>query len=485
MRKNFEQQLSIDIIPIEEVKIPKIIRDELPPTLKALQHIFITPELNREVFSILEDAILKDKKRTGRTGMDLWEILVLGVVRMTLDIDYDRLHDMANHHKLIRQIMGVARTFGEEEQYSRTTIRDNVKLLDSETIEKISVLVVKAGHQLLKKKEEKIRVKADTYVVERNVHFPTDINLLWDSGRKCLDKITDLIETSPIKGWRKTEYWYNELLNQSRRVSNACKSGGKDKEKREKVQATEYLRLARSLDKKITESKPKFEKSMKSITSIVLLDELDYYQEMLRKHIDLIERRLIKGEEIPHNEKIFSIFETHTEWKKKGKANNKVELGNNVLVASDQFHFFLAHKVIYQQNDVELPIPLADKLRNIYGEDEIESISFDRGGWSPDNKALLEMFIPQVIIPKKGKKNIQQQQEESSKTFKKLRKEHSAIESNINSLEHHGLNRCLDKGTDGLEKYVALGVLSYNLHRFGLALMRKQSQTKPFRRKAA
>lgn len=68
MRKNFEQQLSVGIIPIASVKIPNYKRDELPPTLIALQHIFVTPELNQEVFRIMEESILKDKKKTGRTG---------------------------------------------------------------------------------------------------------------------------------------------------------------------------------------------------------------------------------------------------------------------------------------------------------------------------------------------------------------------------------------------------------------------------------
>jgi transposase, IS5 family len=155
MRKHFEQQLSVDIIPIQSVKIPDYKRDELPPTLKALQYIFVTPELNHEVFSILEDAIGKDKKKTGRTGMDLWQILVLGVVRLTLDINYDRLWYEANHDKLVRQIMGIESTdgFREVKEIPYNTIRENVSLLDEKTIEKINVLVVKAGHKIVKKKK--------------------------------------------------------------------------------------------------------------------------------------------------------------------------------------------------------------------------------------------------------------------------------------------------------------------------------------------
>ena len=107
MRKRFEQQGKIEVIPIPDRIIrglPLKSRDELPPILRALQHIYVTPELNGEVFRILEERLQKGKKKTGRYGMDLWHILVLSVVRLGLDANYDRLEDFINHHKLIRQI---------------------------------------------------------------------------------------------------------------------------------------------------------------------------------------------------------------------------------------------------------------------------------------------------------------------------------------------------------------------------------------------
>jgi len=476
MRKKFEQQYSIDLIPISEVKIKENKRDELPPILLALQHIFVTPEINQEVFKIMEEAILKDKKKTGRTGMDLWHVLVLGVVRMGLELNYDRLCDISNHHTLIRQIMGINPVCEETKKFALSTIRDNASLLDESTITKISEVVVKTGHLLVKKKEESLSIKVDTYVLETNVHFPTDISLLWDSSRKCLDIITELRKIYPIKGWRKFKFWYKDLKKQCRILSKACQSGGKCKDEQVKKQATEYLRLANELNEKINQSKEQFYGMVNSQTSVAQLLSLDYYQSMLCKHINLVERRLIKGEVIPQSEKLYSIFETHTEWKKKGKSNNKVELGHNILVASDQFQFIVYHKVIFNQQDVELAIPIADNLCMLFGENVIDSISFDKGFWRPENKQLLQMYFSNVIMPKKGKKNKAEQEEESSKVFKKLRNKHSAVESNINSLEHHGLNRCPDKGKKGFVKYTALGVLSYNLHRMGLIVMDKQAE---------
>jgi len=148
---------------------------------------------------------MKGKKRTGRKGLDLWHILVLGVVRMSLGTNYDRLLDLSNNHMLIRQVMGIRPVCEEGKEFAYTTIHDNVILLNEQTLEKINTIVVKAGHQILKKKEEKLAIKADTYVLEANVHFPSDISLLLDSARKCFDIIEDLGENYQIKGWRKTK----------------------------------------------------------------------------------------------------------------------------------------------------------------------------------------------------------------------------------------------------------------------------------------
>jgi hypothetical protein len=85
MRKRFEQQRKLGVIPISEVKLPLKSRDELLPILRALQYIYVTPELNKEVFRILEERVRKGKKKTGRYGMGMWHIVVLSVVRLGLD----------------------------------------------------------------------------------------------------------------------------------------------------------------------------------------------------------------------------------------------------------------------------------------------------------------------------------------------------------------------------------------------------------------
>lgn len=487
MRKRIEQQLKLGGISIAEVKIPLKSRDELPPILMALKHLYVTPELKAEAFRILEEKILSGKKKTGRYGMDLWHILVLSVVRMGLDANYDRLEDFANHHSLLRQIMGVETGFGKGKVFSMQSIKDNVSLLDAETLDKINDLTIKEGHRLVKKQGEGIYLKADTYVLETNVHFPTDMTLLWDAGRKCLDMIEDAIREGLLdwNGWRKLKYLRRELKTLTRVSAKASSGAGKNKDNL----VRHYVEWSRNLSEKI-------DASLLAIFERVLItkqeemyakkiETLEYFYEMLNKQIDLVDRRVLRNETIPSEEKIHSLFEPHTEWLYKGKANKRVELGHKILVTSDQWGFIVDSMVVEKQADVSLAIPLADRLLSRYGEGVIKSISFDKGFYKKENKELLGLYIPDVIMPKKGKKNKAEQEEESSKTFKKLRHKHSAVESDINRLEHHGLDRCLDKGLHAFKRYCAMGVLAANLHKLGNVLLEKAREQSEKSRKAA
>lgn len=113
---------------------------------------------------------------------------------------------------------------------------------------------------------------------------------------------------------------------------------------------------------------------------------------------------------------------------------------------------------------------------------KIQSWSFDKGFWHPVNKELLSGYVDRVVMPKKGKRNRQEQAEEQEKPFKRLRNKHSAVESNINELEHRGLNRCPDRGYSHFKRYVSLGICAYNLHKIGAKLL-KQSQIAEKKRK--
>jgi len=99
--------------------------------------------------------------------------------------------------------------------------------------------------------------------------------------------------------------------------------------------------------------------------------------ELLEKHIDLLERRVIKGEQIPHEEKMFSIFEEYTEWVTKGKLRPNVELGKKLAITTDQFNLIVDYQIMEHQADSEIVPELADRISSLYN---VESWSFDKQG---------------------------------------------------------------------------------------------------------
>ena len=192
--------------------------------------------------------------------------------------------------------------------------------------------------------------------------------------------------------------------------------------------------------------------------------------------MDLVERRLGQGQTIAHEEKVFSLFEPHTELIKKGKLFPPIEFGHKLLLTTDQHELILDYRVMEQPSDAEEAIPLADRLLGRYGAQSLASLSFDKGFSREADRQLLELYIPEVIMSKRGKRNAVEQERETQRRFVELRHGHHALESDINCLEHHGLNRCLDKGLEGFERYVGFGVLSYNLHKIGARLLQRKRE---------
>lgn len=161
MRTKFERSPNLFTIPISSARFYKNTRDEAPKLLKGLQAIYMDAELNAEVFSLLSKSInAKQEKlvKSGRKGMGLWEILVIGVMRQGLNTNYDRIHHFANNDVLMRTIMGIESESNldtNKKKYGLTTIKNNIAMLDEQTIDQINQIVINHGHTLLKKKKRR------------------------------------------------------------------------------------------------------------------------------------------------------------------------------------------------------------------------------------------------------------------------------------------------------------------------------------------
>lgn len=474
-----------------EVDISQIIfdpksRDDIPQVLKGLQYIYVNTSVREEIFKLLEKQITpKINKNNGRPGMDLWKIFVMGVLRLDLNWDYDRLHYEVNYQEQIRQMLGHP---DSSDKYHMQTIKDNVRLLTPELLVEINQVVVKAGHVLIKKKEnELLRGRCDSFVVETNVHFPTDINLLFDAMRKVIELDAELCKRHGSSDWRQYKYNVKQVkrLMRSAQIMKRSSAKTQDQKKKHDVLIAEshqkYIDVSQRYLNKAYITLEALEKlGLTDIQDLALTLSIRHFINHAVRQIDQINRRVILGEIIPHHEKVFSLFQPHTEWVMKGKAGVPVELGVKVCVIEDQYQFILNHKVMEQQTDDQVAILMIDETKKRFPD--LSSCSFDKGFHSPENQKELSKKLDVVALKRKGKLSQQARAIEESEEFRKAHYKHSAVESAINALEVHGLDMCPDHGIYGFKRYVALAIVARNIQRLG-AIIRQQEQKREKRKR--
>jgi len=477
MRKIIDMQMKIGETAIASIQFDPKSRDEIPKLLRGLQAIYCNREVRDQVFEALAELIPPHIDiKNGRRGMDLWKILVLGALRLTCNWDYDKLHEIANNHMTLRQMLGHAR-MDATSQYELQTLKDNISLFTPEILDKINQIVVKYGHQIAgKKKLEKLTGSCDSFVVETDVHYPTDINLLFDAIRKMVTLMMYICRHIDMSGWRQGKHHIRKAKRFYRRAQQLKNSSSKDKVKRaEREQLiidahNEYIDLAQYYIDKVRQTFISLPSA--DIITQLRLEAVKMYIVHAERQIDQIRRRVVHDETIPHPEKVFSLFEPHTEWISKGKAGVPVELGLKVCIVKDQYDFMLHHHVMQNETDDKVAVLMIEETQRRFPD--FKSCSFDKGFHSPYNQEKLQDLLEKVVLPRKGRLSAINKEIENSEEFRAARRKHSAVESSISALENHGLDRCLDHGIKGFKRYVALAVVARNIQILGNMLQKKE-----------
>ena len=478
MRKIIDKQMKLGEVDISNIKFDLKSRDEIPKLLMGLQYIYCNAEIREKVFSILSTAIpCNISKINGRPGMDLWKILVLGVLRLNCNWDFDKVKEIADNHATLREMLGHVKWF-DTTSYPLQTIKDNVGLLTDELLCEINKIVIDCGHNLIKKKDEELKCRCDSFVVESNVHYPTDVNLLFDAVRKSVELIAAVCEDFDLTIWRQVKYNIKKIKNALRKFQKMKHSTSKDevkkttREKEIKTACKLLMKVSENLLNRVLTDMA----NLRDISTDPMLEikfiEINRYIDHAERQLDQVNRRIINGETIPHCEKVFSIFEEYTEWLSKGKAGVSQELGLNVCIIEDQFGFILNHRVMQSEVDKTITVPFTKETKELFPN--LNRLSLDKGFWSPANRIELEKIIDNVILPKKGKLAEKDKEREYSQEFKKAKQKHSAVESGINALENHGLDRCPDHGIKAFKRYIAMAVLGRNLQILGNIVQEKE-----------
>ena len=237
------------------------------------------------------------------------------------------MHPVANYDSLVRQLLGQP-AFDTTLQFKLSTLKENVALLSEELLEEINAVIAHHSGQVIKKKDAGLSLKVDSYAFESNVHFPTDLNLAWDCARKCIELSRRLCHSYALPGWRKHANWHSRIKGQARASARACRSAGKNRSARIETSVQAYLQSLYALEEKVLGTVEELSAVPMEPMLEVSLSELRGYQDLLIHHIFLISDRLLDGRKIASGQKLYSIFEQHTEWIQKGKAHGCVELGS-------------------------------------------------------------------------------------------------------------------------------------------------------------
>ena len=263
-----------------------------------------------------------------------------------------------------------------------------------------------------------------------------------------MELISRLCDEIGITEWRQHDHLLKNvkiLFNKVRRLKHSTSKDEKKKVLKAQliIQAHEdYIQLVEQyLDRARITLAVINDMGTSNVALCLLIERFMAHAE---RQIDQIRRRVIKGEKIPQHEKVLSLFEEHTEWISKGKAGVPQELGLKVCILEDQYGFILHHHVMEHQTDDRVAIPTVEASKKKFPG--LNSCSFDKGFHSPGNQHSLREILDHVVLPRKGKCSPKEKEIEQSEKFVSARLQHSAVESAINALENHGLDRCSDHG---------------------------------------
>jgi len=493
MRTSFPANYECQQPPIQDVTFDLHPRHELTPILVALQHVYQDTQLCAQILQLIQDDVNgTSNPARGRLGLSYWEIAVLAAVRLGCNLDYDALQDLATNHRKLRLVMGVGAEPAADEQpcrYNWKRIQENVILLRPETIQKLNEAIVGAGHALEPSGPEHVR--SDTFVVETNIHYPTDSSLLADGLRKVLDCAgqlqTELGTELPLPGWRELPGWYQRIKQARRRVDRACRS---KKASAAKQQRKAYRALYSLTERLLAQGRDLHQRVQTylaakpaALTARVqsVCKELDEYLTKTAKVKGYSQRRVLHGEKIAVEEKIFSMFETHTQLVNHGKQPHPIQFGHPVLVCEDSLGFIINYRVVKQQEDEaevgmdEMKV-IKQRLRQ-RRQRKMRTASFDRGFHSPEHHQRLQQIVPTPCIAQRGQAEMVSAAVSGSAAYQEARRMHSGVESAIGALQAgNGLKRCRDRSEVGFARYVGLAILGRNLQVLGKLLLARQDE---------
>jgi len=342
-------------------------------------------------------------------------------------------------------------------------------LITPETWKRVNTLLAQsaAEQQLI----EGDQLRLDTTAVETNIHWPTDSSLLWDTYRTLARLIEQIREIDPaLVGDRRL------LLKKAKRlcqkIARKASRGARSAAKLEPLY-TKLFRLvanilqwsdelAESLARKII--KRKYDAIVQE-TMEFYLEELVHYRRLGGHVLNQAQRRVIDKESVPNEEKIFSIFEPHTELLKRGKAGKPIEFGHMIQIQQVEGKFITDYDVFDTKPvEYELIEPALERHKALFGQYP-DTVAADKGYYEHmEEIERLGEIVELIAIAKKGKRTEEQTRRETDPAFQQAQRFRAGVEGSISFLKRVlGLFRCYAKGWEHYKATIGATILAHNL----------------------
>lgn len=364
-----------------------------------------------------------------------------------------------------------------------TTFHDREVLLRPATLHHLNDRVVQIGQAQRITRGRKLRM--DGTVIETNIHYPTDSWLLCDSVEvvgRLLSRARDLCRprsatTKPL--FRNSSRRARRLTYQiSRRLHT--RNGQKKPEKVAEPQYRQLVQLTRTTLDHAAQVIPHLQR-LGTPPALALAESLHHYTALVTRVIDQTVRRVFNHETVPAQEKIVSLFEPHTAIICRGKAApRETEFGRKVWFSEVDGGLISEYRLLKgNPPDAHQFKPSLKSHLKLFGQPP-EIVTGDRGVFAPDNEpAAQRAGVAHPALPQPGHKDAARRAHEAQPWFKAALRFRVGIEGRISGLKRaRGLDRCLNKGEPGLERWLGWGIIANNLAVIAHALVRRRRSAK-------
>lgn len=474
MRKSYERQLRFGATPIASLQLNLNCRDEIIPLLVALRHVYLNQSLRIRLTKLIAADVSRGKRRdTGRPAFDDWQVLVLAVMRSNCNLDYDKLQDLAENHLSLRTMLGVE-GWDQDVSFDFRRIRNALTDLKPRTVDRISQIVVRYGQELHGNAASTAR--ADSFVIETEIHYPTESSLMYDGMRKVIPLAEELASELGLTGWRQSQYLLKRIKKLHRAINQLSASRiVKKKEAMDSLYCDMIDRVTMLLDRAKT-LKKQVPCGGSGLALSLKAQRLGHWIDLTDQVRGTAYRRIVLGETVPNSEKLFSLFETHTQLYQRGKAGEPVQYGRLAMIFEDGAGFISHYHLLDRDaTDLSIVVEQTAQAQKRHGG-ELASLSLDRGFHSSDNIEGLRRLVENVSCPSRNSKQYAEEVATETEQSRRRRHRHSGVESSIGALQRgNGLKRCRDRSELGMERYLGLAVLGRNLQVLGKLLIAQEA----------